>query len=274
MTTVDAGLPPRQAPTVDGGRQHLVDPVRAEWLKLRSGRATRLALVVAVLVPILLSLWECQQEVSQWAQLTPAERLDFDPVSTSLNGLLFSQVVVGIVAALLFTSEYSTGTIKTTFTAVPRRTRVLVSKTVVMMVVTFVVVGVTAVAAFALGQAVMGGSGPPASVGFGDPAVLHALLGTATYGALLAGLCVSLGALIRYTAGATIAIVTITVILMILVLLVPFRQTLAAYVPGNILYDQISHHPQHGPWQGIVVMTAYFVVAFALAAWRLNARDA
>ncbi len=274
MVSVDTRPPPRLSPPDGDGRQHLADPVRAEWLKLSSGRANKLALVVAVLVPVVLSLWECQQEVAQWAQLTPAERLDFDPVSTSLNGLLFSQVVVGIIAALLFTSEYSTGTIRTTLTAVPRRTRVLVSKTVVMMVVTFVVVGATAVAAFALGQAIMGGSGPPASVGFGDPAVLHALLGAATYGALLAGLCVALGALIRFTAGATIVIVTITVILMILVLLVPLHQTLSAYVPGNILYDQISHHPQHGPWQGILVMTAYCVVAFAVAAWRLNARDA
>ena len=89
----------------------------------------------------------------------PADQAQFDPVRFSQTGEFISQFVVGVLGALIVTSEYATGSIRTTLATVPRRTTVLAAKGLVVATVIFVVTEVTAFASFFVGQAVLSAHG-------------------------------------------------------------------------------------------------------------------
>ena len=111
---------------------------------------------------------------------------------------------------MLITSEYSTGAIRTSITAVPRRPRFLSAKAVIVAV-TFVVAEVSTFAALFIGQVVISGHAPTANLG--QPGVLRALIGCGFYGALIGLLGLALGALVRHPAGAIAVLVALLLVL-------------------------------------------------------------
>jgi len=96
------------------------DLLDSEWTKLRSVRSTYLALIGSAVFAVGVGIFSAVTVKASHVDWTT-----FDPVSTSLSGLLFVQLVFGVFGALAITSEYATGMIRTTFTAVPRRRAVL-----------------------------------------------------------------------------------------------------------------------------------------------------
>ncbi len=256
------------------GRQRVSDLCRAEWLRLRSGRSNLIFFLVIVLLPL---VW-CYQSASSaqvnWASFTANQRTTFDPVSSTLAGLYLSQVLIGVWAALVFTGEYGSGSIRTTLIGAPRRSQLFVAKCLVAAGVMFVVMEVAALASFALGQVLLSASGPPASVSFSDPVVIHALLGTGLYAALLAVMCVSLGALIRFTAGTALVVVVITSIIFVISVISTEFQTLVKFTPVGIFKDQISRVPANSQWGGIVIMVVLSLVVAVAASTTFSRRDA
>ena len=65
---------------------------------------------------------------------------------------------------MIITSEYSTGMIRTSLTAMPRRGTVYLAKLIVFTAVTLVVSLVTSFLSFFVGQAALSGSGVSASL--------------------------------------------------------------------------------------------------------------
>ena len=256
------------------GRQRVLDLGRAEWLRLRSGRSNLTFFLVIVLLPLVWCFQSASSEQANWATLSAVQRAAFDPVSSTMAGLYLSQVLIGVWSALLFTGEYASGSIRTTLTAVPRRAHLFVAKCAVAAVVMFVVMELAAVASFLLGQAMLSAAGPPASVGLGAPVVVHALLGTGIYAALLAVMCVSLGALIRYTAGTALVVVAITSVIYIISVISTQFQTVVKFTPVGIFKDQISQVPSNSQWGGIVTM-AFLTLIVAVAGYStFSRRDA
>jgi ABC-2 type transport system permease protein len=129
----------------------LPDLVRSEWAKFRTVRSTYWSLIAAVAAMIGLGA------IISSAQ--SGHQAGFDPVSTSLSGVLLAQLAIGVLGVLFVTSEYSTGMIRTTFTAAPQRRSVIAAKAAVFAAVALVVGTVTSLVTFLVGQAVLGTTG-------------------------------------------------------------------------------------------------------------------
>lgn len=170
--------------------------VKAEWIKLRSVRSTVIGLFAAAAVALGLGLL-----FSSLAGSTDgprSERASIDPLSLSLAGFNLSQLIIGVLGVSLVTGEYSTGLMRTTFSAVAGRLPVLWAKSIVFGGATLVVMLAAAFAAFFAGQALYNGAEPTAALS--DPGVLRAVLGAAAYASGVGLLGVAIGFLLRTSA--------------------------------------------------------------------------
>jgi len=120
-TTVMAG-----ARTRAGAPQAL----RSEWVKLRTVRSTTWSLLLFVGISILFTSLLTSGSSTEGG--SPGHGGDNDIVMDSLAGIWFGAIAAAVLAVLVITSEYSTGTIRTTFAANPRRRTVLAAKTLVV----------------------------------------------------------------------------------------------------------------------------------------------
>ena len=73
----------------------------------------------------------CAVVSHHWPQMTPADRADFHPLEVNLAGVQLAQLAIGVLGVLVITAEYSTGMIRASFTAVPKRLPVLWAKAIV-----------------------------------------------------------------------------------------------------------------------------------------------
>ncbi|MFF1452352.1 ABC transporter permease subunit [Streptomyces sp. NPDC058274] len=218
-----------------------------------------------------------------------------DIVQMSFQGVFVGVLFMVALGALFITSEYKRNLIRTTFTASPRRVRVLSAKALVTGGVTFAVGLAATAVTFPLAQSAMRPHGfrPPAypDLSLFDGPALRAVVGSAALLALVAVLALAVGAILRSSAGAITAIVVLVILPQILAYALPLpvahwllRVTPAAAFAiqqGVTYYPQVDHNclPESGcyplaPWNGLAVLCAYVVVALALAAWRLRRRDA
>jgi len=288
-------------PAIDHGRAGLGGQVRSEWTKLRSVRSTWICLAIIVIGGIGLSALVTFIEADRWAHLGFADRAQFDPVRFSQTGEFLSQFVVGVLGALIVTSEYGTGSIRTTLATTSRRTTVLIAKVLVIGVVVFVVSELTAFASFFTGQAVLlahGGKAlPPGSsiidqvrsptipvVSITDGAAARAVFLCGVYLLLLTLVACGLGFILRHTAGAISAFVGILLVLPLIVNILPssFSTSFERYLPSNLGLAMIlvtSRKTDFAgillpPWQAAGLLAVYTLAVVVLAGWLLVRRDA
>jgi ABC-type transport system involved in multi-copper enzyme maturation permease subunit len=212
-------------------------------------------------------------------------------VERTLIGAFIGLIVLTVVATLFITGEYRRGLIRSTFTASPRRGRVLVAKALVIGAVTFVAGLVAAGIALPLGEHVLRGNGIaiyPAGTG----TELRAIIGTAALLAITAVLALALGTILRRSALAVTAVIVLIVLPYILAVasalpagpaewllrvtpaaafavqqtLVRYPQVAAAYTPAD------GYFPL-APWAGFAVLCGYTFCALGLAAYLLRRRD-
>ena len=129
-----------------------------EWLKLRSVRSTWWTLLVFSAGMIGLAILVMVHQ--HWATMSAADRASFDPTNDSYAGLAIGQLALGVLGVLAVTSEFSSGMIRATLAAAPRRPLLLAAKAAVLGAVTLVVGEIFAFAAFAIGEAVLQVPGP------------------------------------------------------------------------------------------------------------------
>jgi len=182
--------------------------VRAEWIKLRSLRSTVVTLALAAVVVVGLGL--LISAVNAGDITTPdggrPPGTSTDPVDVSLAGVNLATLVVAVLGVLLMAGEYSTGMIRSSMAAVPRRLPVLWGKAVAFTAVAFPVLLVAVVVAFLGGQAVIGDGG----AGLTDDGVPRVLVGSAAYltgvGLLGIGLGAGIGYAVNIFAGFPVAL--------------------------------------------------------------------
>jgi len=248
--------------------------VRSEWTKLHSLRSSRITLLVAVGLLVGLGLLIPLVSVSNWEPGTPTA--GYDAVSRSLGGIYLAQLAFGVLGVLLMTGEYTTGMIRATFAAVPKRLPVLWGKLTVFLAVTVVLGTISCVVAFLGGQAIFASKHVGAS--FSDPHVTRAVLGAGLFLAAVGALGVGLGALLRNTAAAIATITGLLFIAPVVVSVLPqsWQDSIGPYLPAEAGTAIVSVHPeahQLGPWTGLGVLCAYAAVATAAAAVMLVRRD-
>jgi ABC-2 type transport system permease protein len=240
-----------------------------EWLKLRSVRSTWWTLLVfaAGMVGLAILVMRGQHTSSS-----------FDPTNDSFAGLAIGQLALGVLGVLAVTSEFSSGMIRATFAAAPRRPLVLAAKAAVLAAVTLVAGEIMAFVAFGVGQAVLKSQFPHAALG--QPGVLRAVLMAGAYPALIALIGLGLGALIRHTAGAISAVVGVLFVLPLILLPLgtSIQNSVGQFMPMLIAENSmtavkpVAHSLSAGV--GFAVLCLYALAALAAGGWALARRDA
>jgi ABC-2 type transport system permease protein len=259
-----------------GGHYDFRDVARMEWLKLRSVRSTWWTLLVFAAAMIGLTVLVMIHQ--HWATMSAADRASFDPTNDSFAGLAIGQLALGVLGVLAITSEFSSGMIRATFAAAPRRPLVLAAKAATVAAVTLVAGEILAFVAFGIGEAVLKAPAPHASLA--QPGVLRAVLMAGAYPALIALFGLGLGAVIRHTAGAISAVAGVLFALPLI--LVPLgtsvQNTVGQYMPMLMAENSLTavkpvpHSLSPGVAFGLLCL--YAAAALAAGGWALSRRDA
>jgi ABC-type transport system involved in multi-copper enzyme maturation permease subunit len=255
--------------------------MRAEWTKVRSVRSTVWTLVIFVVVCIGLTALITWLTASHWTGPHAASRdasALSDPVGFILGtGVGLGQLAIAVLGVLVITTEYSTGVIRASLLAVPRRIPMLAAKAVVFAVLLLVVTEIVAFCSFFVGSAILHAHVP---VSLGDSGVARAVAGAGLYLTVLGLFALAIGTMIRHTAGAISAAIGVVFVLPILSGLLPgsWGAHINAYLPEQA-GTLITHtHEVSGdllsPWQGFGVLCIWAVLLFAAASYLLARRDA
>ena len=282
MTTTSPVAPARGPACPAAGRHAgFAGLLRAEWTKIRSVRSTVWTLVIFVVVCIGFTALITWLTETHWygPQAAPRDlRAVADPVGFILGtGVGLGQLAIGVLGVLVITSEYSTGVIRASLLAVPRRLPMLAAKAVVFAVLLIVVTEIVAFCSFFVGSAILHAHVPVSLSGSG---VTRSVVGAGLYLTVLGLLALAIGTMIRHTAGAISTIIGVVFVLPILSGLLPssWGAHINAYLPEQA-GTLITHtHEQSGdllsPWQGFGVLCIWTVLALAAAAYLLERRDA
>jgi ABC-type transport system involved in multi-copper enzyme maturation permease subunit len=253
----------------------------SEWTKLRTLRSTRYALLAGVAMTIGFAIVPALVNASRWSSLSLSERVGFRPLETSLIGVTVAQLAIGVLGVLVISGEYSTGMIRSTFAAVPKRLPILWGKAGVFGLVTLVLALPSTVIAFFAAQAILKGHslfGHDIALSFSDPGVARAVLGGALYLTLIGLFGLGLGAIFRSTAAGISSFAAILFVLPPLTSVLPasWGDAISPYFPssaGQAIMQ--TGHPAHtlAPWTGLGLLAGYTAAVIAIAAIQLRRRD-
>jgi len=252
--------------------------VRSEWIKLRTLRSTVWSYLIVIVMAVGLSALMASTPHIGASQLEAASQARL-LAQTSTVGLAFGQLVVAVLGVLVISGEYSTGMIRSTLTAVPKRLPALWAKAVVLFVATFVIGVVSTVLAFFASLAIFAPDGVSANLF--DPSVYLVLLGSAFYLAVLSVFSLGIGAILRNNAWGIAVSLGIILLLPTLWSLIPWDWARDAFRylltnAGNDLYSARPAGDPNGlePWQDALVILVWTAVSVAGAALLLKRRDA
>ncbi|MBQ0853339.1 ABC transporter permease [Streptomyces sp. NPDC057621] len=250
--------------------------LRSEWTKIRSVASTLWTLSLAAVVTVVLGVLISLLSKNEFDKMNAKDRLSFDPTYISFAGMSLGQLAMIVFGVLVVSNEYSTGMIRTSLSAVPRRGTFLFSKMAVATVLAFVVGLVTSFVAFFLGQAVLGSH----KAAIGDPGVLRAVIGGGLYMTLIAVFSMGVATMLRSP-------------MLSLGILMPFFFLISAILGnvsatkkiGQFLPDQagskimqvvtpLDDDVPYGPWGGLGIMVLWVVVAVIGGYVLLKRRDA
>jgi ABC-2 type transport system permease protein len=282
------------------GHYRLKNVVRSEVVKILTLRSTAVTVGITVVAALLVTGLVSNAAVGHFA----GWYVGFDPTQTSLTGMIVAGLTGGVFGALIITGEYSSGTIRSTLAATPRRPLLLTAKTGVTAAAVIVFCEILSFVSFFLGQAILSGQPTPSAsqlqqsgqgpVGPGgqallsqvsthaslaSPGALRAVWMTGLFIALLALMSFGLGLIFRSTAGAIAGFAGVTFVLPLVIR--GISEHLSRYMPTNILVNSVmSTVPNQGPYAplsapiGLLVMVLYAAVAVAIGAVLFVRRDA
>ncbi|MGC5018118.1 ABC transporter permease subunit [Micromonospora sp. DT47] len=201
-------------------RARFRDLLAAEWIKLWSLRSTRWSLPLVLLLVAAVSANAALADHRNWPTYS-AERRELFRLYGAFRdafpeaGYLFFILVTTTVGAMTVVGEYQTGLIRTTFATVPARRSVVAAKAVVLSAVMLILGALTAAASSGVSQAIL--SGRDANWSVTDAGVPRALAATALLAPVCALIGMGLGALLRHTAAAVGAAMSVLVVLPLVV---------------------------------------------------------
>ena len=281
MATTTAPAPRAQLSALPPahGKAGLGGALRSEWTKIRSVRSTYWTLIALVLISVGLGA-AISAGAANELNLHPFRKPGFDPTQVSLFAFFeLGQLVIAVLGAMVITSEYSTGMIRTSLTSQPRRGTVYAAKAMVFGLVALVVSFVVSFVAFFLGQALLSSTGIAATLS--KPHVLQAVVGSALLVSLVAMFSFGLGAIFRHTAAAITTAIGVVFVVPIIVNIMPesWQQDIVRWLPssaGEVLTTTVGTPPPNNfsPWVQFGVTAAYAAAALIAGALLLRKRDA
>ena len=265
--------------TIEGHPTSLLRVLKSEWIKIRSLRSTWITLIAIVLVIVAFGLISAMVSSGRISTQGGGPPRSLSPLSLVLSGANLAVLIVAVMGAVAGAREFSTGMIRTTFSAVPKRLPVLWSKLIVFAALVFPIVAVSVVAIFFLGMRALNAGGA-ATVAWSDDGIARSVLGTAYYIVGLGIIGLAIGILLRSTAASIGVVIGAVIFLPALAsaLLPDSWDEVLKYLPSNAA-TAFTSSSQTGatlltPGTGFIVFTAWIVLAIVGAAVVLTRRDA
>jgi len=256
------------------------DTVRAEWTKLSTvaGPAWLLAAVVALTVAV--------SATADAATRCPvSQACSVDTVKLSLTGIQLGQGLVAILAVLPVCNEYSSGMIRVTLAAMPRRLTVLGAKTSVAAGLVLVAGAFAVLGSLVAGVLILPGHGFTAARGFAALSLtygptLRATVGSVLYLGLIAVLSMGIAAMVRDSAvsiGLALGLLYLFPVVDAFIGNQVWHNRIARYSPMAGLNIQATtglHSLPISPWGGLGVLAIWSAAALLAGGQFLRARDA
>ncbi|MFJ6481565.1 MULTISPECIES: ABC transporter permease [unclassified Streptomyces] len=248
----------------------------SEWTKIRTVASTSWTLALVFLVTVgFAALFSATFDPKT---LDATQRAAFDPTSTSLSSMELGQLAMIVFGVLVVSTEYSTGMIRTSLAAVPRRERFLLGKMAVATALALAVGLLTSFTSFFLTQALLG----DLRIGIGEEGVLRAVTGAGLYLALLALFCMGVATMLRSSVAAISVLVPFFLIVSNLLVGFEATRTVGQYLPGNAGERIMQVVPNalgtfetpYGPWGGFGIMLLWTLAAVLGGYAVLRKRDA
>ncbi len=268
--------------------------VNSEWIKLRTLRSTiwcfGLIVFLTIAFGLLLAL---TLDIPKEFVLDSATQNSF-LVTVATLGVNFTQLIAAVLGVLIISGEYTTGMIRSTFTAVPTRLPAVFAKMLVLAISTFVVGLVSIVATALIAVPLLAGKGVHADLLDGE--VLRALVGGAGYLALIALLSFGFGAILRNSAGGIASALGLILVVPSVLAIVSaitratWVQNVSTFLPsnaGSLMFGYSTGEqtvggppaPEAGvitldTLQGFLVLVAWVVVLAVISLVLVKRRDA
>ena len=253
----------------------------AEWTKIRSVRSTVWSLLAFVVVAIGFSTLVATVISADWNK--PGNHPNHLTLVTDPTGLIYGagfglgRLALCVLGVIVISGEYSTGAIRASLLAVPRRLPMLAAKAIVFALLELVIGVITVFAVFFISTSILRSH---VTITLSQPGVLRATLGGILYLIVLGLFALAIGGLIRHTAGAIAAVIALVLVIPPLISLIP--GTIANHIHGYLptiagqLIGQTAQQPADvlSPWQGFGVFCAWTAVLLAACGWLLVRRDA
>ena len=204
VETAPAGSTPHPAGPGIQGRQTLLHSVHSEWIKFWTLRSTWITSFIAIALTVLFG-------AGLAAALGQSEEYQDRAMNLITSGLTFGQIVVAVLGALIITGEYSSGQIRSSLAAVPRRGRLLLSKAVVLSVSSFLLGSVSVFLSWAISKPFLGEHAGSLT----DSHYFGHIWGSGLVFVGIALMTLGIGFLLRSTAGAITVVVSLLFVITI-----------------------------------------------------------
>jgi ABC-2 type transport system permease protein len=250
--------------------------VKAEWIKFRSVRSNVVAMLASGVVLVMIGTMFSSLAGSDKA-LPPGATTGTDSLSMSFGAMNMCQLILGVLSAVFVAGEYSTGMIRSMFTAVGSRSTVLWAKAIVLGGASWIVMTIASFVVFFTGQAAYAGT--DATYSLGDPGVLRAVLGGGVYGTGIVLMGLALGFILRSSAAAIGTLIGTLMILPGLVGFLPdsIGESVGKFLPstaGQAFLSVSGGSKLLSPGAGFAVFAAWAIVLLGIAVFMLQRRDA
>ncbi|MBV9448097.1 MAG: ABC transporter permease subunit [Streptosporangiaceae bacterium] len=247
--------------------------LHAEWTKARTVPTTMWLLGGVVTLTVMLSAL-----VTASTKCGSAATCAADPAKISLTGIYLGQAVVGVLAVLAISDEYSTGMIRVTLAAMPRRGMVLTAKAAVVTGMVLVAGVIAVLPSVLMGRMILPGNGlvfPAAGP------MLRVTVGSILYLGLIGLLSLGVATMVRDSAVAIGIVLSLLFVFPIVAHFVsdPIWQRhleqIGPMTAGLAIQDTVDLSNQPiSPWTGLGVLAAWAAGALLLGRLVLAMRDA
>jgi ABC-2 type transport system permease protein len=275
--------PAQAAPAGPARRAGFGHYLLSEWTKIRSVRSTAWTLILFVIITVGITALISWVTEANWngprAAARDATALT-DPTSIIFGAAIYlGQLTIAVLGVLVISSEYSTGVIRASLLAVPKRLPMLAAKVTVFAMIMVVLAEIVVFSSFFVGAAILHSR---VSVSLGGTDILRATIGAGLYLVVFGLFSMGIGTLVRHTAGAVAIAVCVAFVLPILAGLLPSSSPwdyINAYLPVQAGTQVFVIHSTANPnllsaWEGFGVLCIWAALMLGLGAFFLDKRDA
>jgi hypothetical protein len=204
-----------------------------------------------------------------------------DPIMRVLVGFNFGQFVIGVLGVLFLSSEYSTGQIRSTMSAMPRPGIVLGAKAIVIGGVGLVLGEVLSFSTYFLGRFIL--AGQASQISLSQPGVLRVLLESGVDLAIVGLLGLGIASIVRTSAASLSIFTSVMLVLTVVFFALPgvIVHDLSRFLPANISStifasttpSQLQGTPLFSPLIGLLLLVLYAAVLLGVGGWMMTRRD-